>query len=159
MSERVFERTTEHDGDWLVADSLAPSTTGTLAPLYEASARGELALPHCGSCGQPLELEQTRCDGCGGVEIAWRPVDRRGTIHSFTTVHRREPGLIVTSAPYHVVDVELASGHRLLMTTSAPTDDPPAIGDAAAITFRHVGGVAVPALATGQDLPDTEVPR
>jgi hypothetical protein len=61
-------------------------------------------------------------------------------------VHRLEPGLIVATVPYHVVDVELASGHRVLMTTSIATDRSPAIGDPANITFRRVAGVAVPAL-------------
>ncbi len=135
-------------GDWLVDDSLAPATDGTLAPLYAAAARGELALPHCPACGQPLELEQLRCESCGAIGASWRGVEPTGTVHSVTTVHRREPGLIRATAPYHIVDVELTSGHRLLMTTDVPTPRPPAIGDPARIVFRRVGGVAVPALAT-----------
>lgn len=133
--------------DWLVSDSLAPSTDGALAPLYEAAGQGELAVPFCGACNTPLELEQLRCDICGSAAVTWRVVERRGTVHSVTTVHRREPGLIVAVVPYHVIDVELVSGHRLLMTTSAPIDRSPAIGDPAEITFRRVAGRAIPALA------------
>lgn len=133
--------------DWLVSDSLAPSTDGALAPLYEAAGRGELAVPFCGTCSTPLELEQLRCDICGSAAATWRVVERRGTVHSVTTVHRREPGLIVAVVPYHVIDVELVSGHRLLMTTSAPIDRSPAIGEPAEITFRRVAGRAIPALA------------
>lgn len=134
--------------DWLVDDSLAPATSGALAPLYEAAERGELALPHCGSCTEPLELEQSRCDRCGSTDVAWRTVAPTGTVHSVTTVHRRERSLIVADQPYHVVDVELASGHRLLMTTVGPTRDAPRIGDPAHVEFRHVGGVPLPALST-----------
>lgn len=134
--------------DWLVDDALAPSTGGTLAPLYAAAARGELALPHCGACGLALELEQLRCDACGATAVEWRAVDPNGTVHSATTVHRREAGLIRATEPYHIADVELTSGHRLLMTTDRPTSTAPAIGDPARIVFRTVGGVAVPALAT-----------
>jgi uncharacterized OB-fold protein len=144
--------------DWLVDDALAPAVDGSLAPLYEAAARGELALPCCSVCGRPTELEQLRCDGCGAVEIAWTAVEPRGTVHATTTVHRREPGLIVASEPYHVVDVELVSGHRLLMSTSAPTATPPAIGDAALVVFRHVGSVPVPALAV-TDATSASSPR
>lgn len=133
--------------DWLVDDSLAPSTHGALAPLYEAARRGELALPHCGGCGQPLELDQHRCDACASTAVEWHVVEPTGAVHSATTVHRLEPGLILTSDPYHVVDVELASGHRLIMTTDRPTASPPAIGDVARVVFRLVGDVAVPSLA------------
>ena len=133
--------------DWLVDEALAPAVEGPLAPLYAAAVQGSLALPHCDRCSQPLELEQVRCDSCATTEIAWRTVEPEGTVHAATTVHRREPGLIVATQPYHVVDIELSSGHRLLMSTSGPTATPPAIGDHARIMFRHVGGVPVPAMA------------
>jgi uncharacterized protein len=132
--------------DWLVDDSLAPNTDGSLQPMYTAAADGVLVMPFCDACHIPLELEQVRCDSCGSSVGTWRPVEPIGVVHSVTTVHRREPGLIVATIPYHVVDVELTSGHRVLMTTSAATDQSPAIGDHADITFRRITGVAVPAL-------------
>lgn len=141
--------------DWLVDDSLAPNPEGALAPLYEAAGRGELALPHCAACAVALELDQLRCDVCGATEIAWRVVQPTGSVHSSTTVHRREPGLIRTPDPYHLVDVELDSGHRLLVTTAQPTSAAPAIGAPARVVFRTVAGVAVPALALPPSDPET----
>jgi uncharacterized OB-fold protein len=132
--------------DWLVDESLAPNPVGPLAPLYAAADRGELHLPFCASCVDgPLDLDQTRCHRCGGVAADWRPVAMRGIVHSVTTVHRLEPELIRTNAPYHVLDVELPSGHRLLMTTVGPVPSAPSIGDCVTIAFRRVGAVAVPA--------------
>ena len=63
--------------------------------------------------------------------------------------------LILTTEPYHVIDVEFDSGHRLLMTTVSQTAQPPAVGDSAGIGFRHVGGVAIPAFASPPALPTT----
>jgi uncharacterized OB-fold protein len=132
--------------DWLVSADLAPDAGDpALAALYEAAARGELALPFCGSCGLPLELEQRVCDGCDATDVRWRPVEPVGTVHAATAVHRREPGLILTGDPYPVLDVEVGSGHRLVMTTTGPVTDLPAIGQSVTISFRSVGGVAVPA--------------
>ena len=139
--------------DWLVAPELAPDAADpVLAPLYAASAQGVLALPFCAACSVPLELEQYVCDRCGAsTEVGsagrdWREVPPEGTVHAATVVHRREPGLIVASGPYPVIDVELASGHRLVLTTDTASSQAPDIGTAVAIAFRTVGGVSLPAV-------------
>jgi uncharacterized OB-fold protein len=140
-------------GDWLVAPELAPDAADpVLAPVYEAAARGALALPFCAACGTPLELEQYVCDGCGAsAEIGtpgreWREVPLAGTVHASTLVHRREPGLIVAMRPYPVIDAELDSGHRLVLTTATPSGQAPDIGAPVEIAFRTIGAVTVPAV-------------
>ena len=140
-------------GDWLVAPDLAPDAGDpVMAPLYAAATRGALALPFCAACSTPLELEQYVCDACGaGAEIgtagrAWRDVPLEGAVHAATLVHRREPGLIVATAPYPVIDVELTSGHRLVLTTDAPSGTTPDIGAPVEIAFRTVGAVTLPAV-------------
>ncbi|WP_261561561.1 Zn-ribbon domain-containing OB-fold protein [Frankia tisae] len=131
--------------DWLVDAALAPLADGSLAPLYAGAAAGELTLPFCAACGLALELEQRACDGCGATDIHWRPVERAGSVHAVTLVHRREPGLVRVTEPYPVLDIELASGHRLIMTTLTAAGSAPVIGRPVTIGFRSVGGVAVPA--------------
>jgi uncharacterized OB-fold protein len=144
--------------DWLVADELAPATHGSLAPLYEAADRGTLAMPFCSACRQPMELEQVVCDACGAAP-RWQAVEPAGVVHAVTTVHRHEPGLIRAEGPYHVLDVELNSGHRVVMTTDRHVTDPPAIADPVLVRFRRVGGVAVPAVATDSPRHNKEAPR
>jgi uncharacterized protein len=132
--------------DWLVAPRLAPDPADRdLAPLYAAAQRGALVMPFCAGCDAPLELEQVVCDACGRAAREWREVPRAGTVHAATLVHRREPGLIVADAPYPVLDVELASGHRIVLTTTQACTRAPEIGTSVEIAFRNVGGVAVPA--------------
>jgi uncharacterized OB-fold protein len=135
--------------DWLLDSALAPEPEhDVLAPLYQAATRGELALPFCAACAQPLELDQEVCDTCSGTEHDWRTVELRGTVHAATLMHRREPGLVHAEAPYPIVDVEMESGHRLVMTTVQPTDFAPAIGTHVRIGFRRLGDVAIPAIDT-----------
>jgi uncharacterized OB-fold protein len=139
--------------DWLLDSALAPEPEhDALAPLYLATSRSELALPFCAACAQPLELDQEVCDHCGDAEQDWRTVELRGTVHAVTLMHRREPGLVHAAAPYPIVDVELSSGHRLVMTTAQPADNPPAIGGEVRIGFRRLGDVAIPAI---QNMIDT----
>lgn len=157
---------TPDGGDWLVAPELAPDAADpVLAPLYEAAARGVLAMPFCGACGTPLELEQLACDSCDAAVPSasvpgdatpgreWREVPPAGTVHAATLVHRLEPGLIVAGAPYPVVDVELASGHRAVLTTAQASRDAPVIGTQVEIAFRTVGAVTLPAVRIPRAAP------
>jgi uncharacterized OB-fold protein len=138
--------------DWLLDSALAPTADDDmLAPLYRAASRNELAMPFCAACALPLELGQEVCDGCGNAERAWRTVDPRGTVHAGTLMHRREPGLVHGLAPYPIVDVELTSGHRIVMTTVQPSDTAPPIGTAVRIGFRRLGDVAIPAIDILED--------
>ena len=138
--------------DWLLDSALAPTADDDmLAPLYRAASRNELALPFCGACALPLELGQEVCDQCGDGEQDWRTVDLRGIVHTATLMHRREPGLVHTKAPYPIVDVELTSGHRMVMTTMRPAHTAPLIGTIVRIGFRRLGDVAIPAIDILED--------
>jgi len=55
------------------------------------------------------------------------------------------------TVPYPIVDVELSSGHRMVMTTVQPADTAPPIGTAVRIGFRHLGDVAIPAIDILED--------
>jgi uncharacterized OB-fold protein len=135
--------------DWLLDATLAPSVDGDpLAPLYLAAARNDLALPFCSGCARPLELDQDVCDHCASTERDWRTVEPQGVVHAATLMHRREPGLVHATAPYPIVDVEMRSGHRVLMTTMRHADTAPAIGTRVRIGFRRLGDVAIPAIDT-----------
>jgi uncharacterized OB-fold protein len=144
--------------DWLVAPELAPDPADPdLAPLYAGAARGVLVMPFCTACGLPLELEQSVCDSCSASDRRWREVSRTGQVHAATLVHRRERGLIMAARPYPVIDVELTSGHRLVLTTTQTGEYAPAIGAPVEIAFRTVGAVALPAVSveqlTGEKMP------
>jgi uncharacterized protein len=138
--------------DWLLDSALAPAADDDmLAPLYRAAAHNELALPFCAVCALALELDQEVCDGCESPERDWRTVDPSGTVHAATLMHRREPGLVHSVAPYPIVDVELSSGHRMIMTTVRPAHTAPPTGTAVRVGFRRLGDVAIPAIDILED--------
>ncbi|MGA9492716.1 MAG: OB-fold domain-containing protein [Mycobacterium sp.] len=138
--------------DWLLDSALAPAAEDDmLAPLYRAASRDELALPFCAACNMPLELDQEVCDSCGSADRDWCTVDLSGTVHTATLMHRCEPGLVHSVAPYPIVDVELSSGHRMIMTTVQPAHTAPPIGTAVRIGFRRLGDVAIPAIDIPED--------
>ncbi|BBZ70513.1 OB-fold domain-containing protein [Mycobacterium paraseoulense] len=140
--------TTAHcAADWLLAESLAPHVQGDpLQPLYDFAARGVLAMPFCAHCDLALELEQQRCDGCGALEMLWRQVEPVGEVHAATMMHRRERGLVVAEQPYPIVDVELVSSHRIVVTTVTPCPAAPPIGARVFLGFRRLGAATIPAI-------------
>lgn len=133
--------------DWLLSDTVAPDALGDpLQPLYDGAALRAVTVPFCGTCQLALELEQQRCDGCGSANVVWRQVDSVGTVHSATVMHRRERGLVLADEPYPIVDVELLSGHRIIVTTVTPCSTPPPIGTRVTLSFRQLGTTAIPAI-------------
>lgn len=139
----------------LFDSDLEPAPAG-LEPLYAGTALGELRLPSCGSCGSPLDLVQVVCDRCGRLDVRWSAVALHGTVHAATTVMRPSRRFVIGNLPYHVVDVDLASGHRLTMAATHRGGATPAIGDAVAVQFARVGTTAVPRAHVAQPGDDKE---
>ena len=74
--------------------------------------RGELLRPVCGNCGWSFFTPQVVCPFCGGERWGYEPSAGRGTVYSFTVVHRPpEPAF---EAPYVLAIVDVAEGWHLL---------------------------------------------
>lgn len=134
--------------DWLLDPSLAPP------PVTRCWRRCTTRRSGRGDAAVLCRMRETTGTRAGhlrrlrGGDRSWRAVAPHGTVHAATLMHRREPGLVHARGPYPIVDVELDSGHRLVMTTARPTDTAPRIGTAVHIAFRRLGDVVIPAIDT-----------
>lgn len=79
-------------------------------------ARGELLLQHCRECGNVQFYQRAMCGRCLAPGLEPRPASGRGTIYSFSTVHRAPSPEFKDDVPYTVVLVELAEGPRMIST-------------------------------------------
>lgn len=79
----------------------------------EVLSSGQLQLPFCDECSGVNWYPLPRCGRCGASAFSWRIVPNRGSVHSFTKVHRSFVGGV--AAPYVValIEVESAGGARL----------------------------------------------
>ncbi|MCU1495896.1 MAG: hypothetical protein JWO62_3660 [Acidimicrobiaceae bacterium] len=84
------------------------------APFWEATARHELVRPVCGSCGRSFFVPQYLCPHCGSENWEYEPSDGRGTVASYTVVHRAPDPRFET--PYVVAVVDLVEEGWSLMT-------------------------------------------
>ncbi|MCY3663460.1 MAG: Zn-ribbon domain-containing OB-fold protein [bacterium] len=84
--------------------------------------RGELLRPVCGRCGRSFFTPQVVCPLCGSGRWTYEPSAGRGTVYSFTVVHRPpEPAF---EAPYTLAIVDMAEGwHLLTWIVDCPADE------------------------------------
>ncbi|WP_433326508.1 Zn-ribbon domain-containing OB-fold protein [Spirillospora sp. CA-294931] len=88
----------------------APVPSPLTAPYWAACGRGRLALQRCGGCARFVHFPEPSCPFCGGDDLAYERVDGRGTVHTFSVVHRSFlPGF---APPYVIAWIDLPEGAR-----------------------------------------------
>jgi uncharacterized OB-fold protein len=87
-----------------------PRPNALTAPYWEACQRGELTVQRCRHCGGRVHLPEPACPHCGGTDLPYEPVSGRGTVHTFSIVHRAfVPGF---TTPYVIAWIDLEEGVR-----------------------------------------------
>jgi uncharacterized OB-fold protein len=73
--------------------------------------------------------------------VEWKPVSGRGTLHTFTVVHRGAKGFPL-GTPYVIAVVELAEGPRMMTNLVGVEPDPAKvrIGMPLEVVFQDVSG-------------------
>lgn len=95
--------------------------------LWEGLERGELLLQHCLACDAVQYYQQVMCRTCGSDALEHRAATGRGTVHSFSVVHRAPGPEFAAETPYAILLVTLEEGPRMI---SRLID-----GDPEAVTF------------------------
>lgn len=97
-----------------------PTPTPLSRPHWDGCREGVLRVQRCGSCGSHVFIPRPVCTSCLSTELEWVESSGRGTLYSYTTVHR--PQRPEFEVPYTVVIVELEEGfHMLSNLIDAPT--------------------------------------
>lgn len=91
-----------------------PQADPVSLPYWDSLRAGALELQRCEGCGKFIFYPRGICPHCFATDLRWEPVSVRGTIHSYTIIHRHwQPGF-AAEAPYVVVLVDLEEGVRLV---------------------------------------------
>jgi uncharacterized OB-fold protein len=111
---------------------------------WDGVARHELRLKWCPRCAKAHHPKRIVCTFCGNTELASKRAAGRGTVYSFSEVHRAAVAAFAAATPYTVGVVRLDEGVHLF-TRLIPACGPIAIDDPVDVDFR--------VLETGQLLP------
>lgn len=82
--------------------------------LLDGFAQDRLLLPFCEACGSAHLYPRPRCPHCGADRFTWREASGRGTVTSFSVVHRAPSPEFAASVPYTVGLVRLAEGPQMM---------------------------------------------
>ncbi len=116
-----------------------PLPTPETKPFWDGARRHELVLPWCVPCGAFFYFPRGACPRCLSGDLEWRRVSGRGTLHTFTVVHRGQKNFPL-GTPYVLAVVELAEGPRMMTNLIDVAADPAAIriGMPVEVVFRDV---------------------
>jgi len=136
--------------EWLLPD-LEDETT---APFWAGTARGELLVQACGSCGTWRMPPRPMCPVCRSIALEWVPSSGAGTVWSVAIPHPPLLPAYAELAPYNVIVVALDEDPtirfvgNLLARPDGPINevDPHSIeiGEPVRVTFQQVDDVFLP---------------
>jgi len=89
-----------------------PHPTPLSQPHWDGARVGKLRVQKCRDCGIHFFIPQPCCTGCLGPNLEWVDCSGRGTLYSYTIVHRpQQPSFAV---PYAAAVVLLEEGCHML---------------------------------------------
>ena len=121
-----------------------PRANADTRPFWEACNEGRLLYQRCGGCGAAQFYPRSLCARCGASELSWAEAEPRGTVHSFTVVHRAPSAAFKEDVPYVLALVDLADGFRMMMNVVGCDPDAVRIGMPVRIVFEDRAGQKIP---------------
>jgi uncharacterized OB-fold protein len=96
-------------------------------------------LPKCRACEKWIWYPRPFCPACEAWDVEWRQASGRGTLYSYSIVHRAMKGW-EARAPYVLAMVDLDEGPRLTATLAiaAPTPENVRIGMRVRVGFEKL---------------------
>jgi uncharacterized OB-fold protein len=114
------------------------------AEFWKATAEGRLLATRCGDCDAVIWYPRPQCPFCHGTNTRWVQLSGRGTVYSYSVVHRAA-GEWKGVTPYVLAYVELAEGPRVMTNVVDCDVAQVGIGDAVEVVFEDTGnGSALP---------------
>jgi uncharacterized OB-fold protein len=89
-----------------------PETDTDAAPFWKGAAQGKLMIQRCTACGQAQHYARPFCVKCRSAAVEMVEASGRGTVYSYTVIHRGPYDDIAT--PYVVALIRLEEGPTLL---------------------------------------------
>lgn len=121
-----------------------PTPTPETQPFWDGCAAGELRYQRCRACGTVQRLPRSWCEHCHTADLEWLVASGRGTILSYTVVHRAPTAAWRDDTPYVIAIVDGEEAYRLMVNVVSGEQAGLVIGAAVSIGFVMRDGVVLP---------------
>ena len=115
-----------------------PVPDNVTAPFWEAAKQGRLLIQHCPGCGARQFYPQSSCRECLSEELEWMEATGKGTIYSYTVVHRAPNRPFEPDVPYTVALVDLDEGCRMLSNVVDVNPEDVRVGMPVEVLFEEI---------------------
>jgi len=132
---------------WFPDDMPTPAANRETLPWWQAAAEHRLVVQRCADCGHTRHPPGPICPRCRSAERTWQQVPGRGTVYTYTVVHRAFVPSLAAQLPYVVIVVELEEAGGVRLVSNLVDADPGAVrvGMPVEVVWEDVGpGLAVP---------------
>lgn len=119
-------------------DRPLPAPNAETAPFWSATREHRLTVQRCLECGTPRLYPRSICRKCGSDRMEWMECTGRGTVYSYTVVHRAPSEAFAADVPYVVAIVELSEGPHMMTNVVGCPPDKVKIGMPVRVRFRDV---------------------
>ena len=113
-----------------------PHPTVVSQPFWDGCKRGELLFQRCERCGTANFLPAAACRACLSAEMQWVKSDGRGTVYSWTVVHR--PQTPAFQVPYAVAIIDIDEGYQMMSNLIGLDPEDVAVGLRVRVDFREI---------------------
>lgn len=128
----------------MLAARVPPNVTPLTQPFWDAARAHVLVRPVCWRCGTSFFSPRLACPVCLAEDWTYEASSGRGTVHSFTVVHRAPRDAF--EVPYVVADVDVEEGWNLMTTIVGCPPQEVHIGQRVTVSWLEVGpGTVLPA--------------
>ncbi|MER6311123.1 Zn-ribbon domain-containing OB-fold protein [Streptomyces sp. NPDC001657] len=144
-----------------VARADLPEVDAFTRPYWAAAGEGRLLLRRCRAegCGRAHHYPREFCPYCWSEDVDWEPAAGRGTLYTWSVVHRNDLPPFGERVPYVAAVVDLAEGPRMMTEIIGCPEAELRIGMPVVVDFRRTAAASTPRAADGDaDGPGFAVP-
>jgi uncharacterized OB-fold protein len=120
-----------------------PPPTDLTRPYWAACAEGRLIVPRCGECGRCFFRPEFACTHCASQQWSWVESAGKGSLYSFSVVHRAPSTAF--PLPYVLAAVDVDEGFTMFSNVVGCDPGGIRIGMRLRVVFRPVrDGIQLP---------------
>lgn len=98
----------------MMVEKPVPAITDDNRTFWSGCSRNKLMLQRCTECATTQYYPRAICTNCGSGNIEWVASAGKGTVYSYTVIHRAPSAAFSKYTPYVLAIIQLNEGPRMM---------------------------------------------